>query len=57
MEWLRVSIPKKVESNNIALRKFFFYFIGSCLFGNNWSTLAYKLLGALKVVLDIGASD
>ena len=33
MEWLKESIPW--EPNDIVLRQFFFYFISSCLFGNN----------------------
>jgi len=57
MEWLRESIPWATEPNNIVIRRFFFYFIGSCLFGNNRSMLTCKLLGAMRVVLDIGAYD
>ena len=57
MEWLRESIPWATESNNIVLRRFFFYFINSCLFGNNQSMLTCKLLGVMRVVLDIGAYD
>ena len=54
MEWLKVSIPWKVKPDDIALR-WFFYFIGSCLFGNNRPVLTYRLLGAMRVVSDIGA--
>ena len=56
MEWLRVSIPWEAEPDDIALKQFF-YFIGSCLFGNNRSVLTCRLLGAMRVVLDIGAYD
>ena len=56
MEWLKESIPW-AEPNDIVLRQFFFYFISSCLFGNNQSVLTCKLLGAMRVVLDIGAYD
>ena len=57
MEWLRVSIPWEAELDDITLRWFFFYLIGSCLFGNNQSVLTCRLLGAMRVVLDIGAYD
>ena len=56
MKWLRVSIPWKAKPDYIALKRFF-YFICSCLFGNNRSVLTCKLLGAMKVVSDIGAYD
>ena len=46
-----------VELDNVALKRFFLYFIGSFLFGNNRSVLTYKLLGAMRVVLDIRAYD
>jgi len=49
-----VSIPWEAEPNDITFRRFFFYFISSCLFGNNRSVLTYKLLGAMKVVSDMG---
>lgn len=39
---------------DISLRWFFFYFIGIFLFGNNWLVLNCKLLGAMRVVSDIG---
>ena len=57
MEWLKVSIPWEAELDDITLRWFFFYLIGSCLFGNNQSVLTCRLLGAMRVVLDIGAYD
>ena len=56
MEWLRVSIPWEVAPDDISLRRFF-YFIGSCLFGNNQSVLTCKLLQAMRVVSDIRAYD
>ena len=55
IEWLRVSIPWEAEPDDIALRQFFFYLIGSCLFGNNRLVLTCRLLGAMRVVLDIRA--
>lgn len=55
MEWLKKSIPQAAEPDDIALRQFLFYFIGSFLFGNNWSMLTCKLLGAMRVVSNIGA--
>ena len=55
MEWLRESIPWEVEPNDIALKQFFFYFIGSCLFGNNRSVLTCKPLIAMRIVSNIGA--
>lgn len=55
MEWLRESIPWVVKPKDIALRQFFFYFINSCLFGNNRSMLTCKLLGAMRIVSDIRA--
>ena len=51
------SIPWAVKLDGIALRGFFFYFISSCLFDNNQSMLTYKLLGAMRVMSDIGAYD
>lgn len=57
MEWLKESITWVAEPDNIALKQFFFYFIDSCLFGNNRLVLTCKLLGAMKVVSDIGAYD
>lgn len=57
MEWLSVSIPWEVKPDDIAFRQFFFYFIGSCLLGNNWSVLTYYMLGAMRVVSDIGPYD
>lgn len=57
MEWLKESITWAVELDDIALRQFFFYFIGSCLFGNKWLVLTCKLLGAIRVMLDIGANN
>ena len=46
-----------MELGDIDLRRFFFYFIGSCLLGNNWSMLTCGLLGAMGVVFVIGAYD
>ena len=43
MEWLRINIAWGVELDDIALRWFFFYFISSCLFGNNRSVLTCRL--------------
>ena len=41
--------------NDVDVRQFFFYFINSCLLGNNWSVLTCKLLEAMRVVSVIGA--
>ena len=57
MEWLKNNIPLEVELDDIVFRQFFFYFIGSCLFGNNRLVLTCKLLGAMSVLSDIGAYD
>ena len=57
MEWLKNNMPLEAEPDDIAFRQFFFYFIGSCLFGNNRLVLTYKLLGAMSVLSDIGAYD
>ena len=57
MKWLKKNIPLGAELNEIALRLFFFYFISSCLFNNNWSVLTYQLLSAIRVVSDIEAYD
>ena len=57
MEWLKNNIPLEAELDDIAFRQFFFYFIGSCLFGNNRLVLTCKLLGAMSVLSDIGAYD
>ena len=35
MQWLKLNIPWTMELDEIALKRFFFYFINSCLFGNN----------------------
>lgn len=43
--------------DDVALRSFFFYFIGSCLLGNNRSMLTYKLLVAMRIVSVLGAYD
>ena len=57
MEQLWVRIPWEAESNDIALRRFFFYFISSCLFGNNQSVLTCKVLGVIWLVSVIRAYD
>ena len=57
MEWLKNNIPLEAELDDIAFRQFFFYFIGSCLFGNDRLVLTNKLLGAMSVLSDIGAYD
>lgn len=57
MRWLEKNIPRAVESDDVALRRFFFYFIGSCLLGNNRSVLTYRLLVAMRLVLAIRAYD
>lgn len=57
MEWLKNNMPLEAEPDDIAFRQFFFYFIGSCLFGNNRLVLTCKLLGAMNVLSDIGAYD
>lgn len=54
IEWLKMNIPWVAKPNDIALRRFFFYFIYSCMFGNNQSMLTCKLLRAMRVVLDMG---
>ena len=41
----------------MALKRFFFYFIGAYFFKNNKLELAYKLLAAIRVVPDIGTYD
>ena len=43
MEWLKNNIPFEAELDDIAFRQFFFYFIGSYLFGNNRLGLTCKL--------------
>ena len=53
----KMIIPRKKELDGVAFRRFFFYFIGFCLFGNNISVLTYRLLAAIRVVSDIGAYD
>jgi len=57
MEWLKINIPWEAKPDDIAFRRFFFYFISSCLFGNNRSVLTCKLLEAMRVVSDIGTYD
>lgn len=52
-----MTIPWGAELNDIVVRRFFFYFIGSFLFSNNRSVLSCRLLGAMRVVLDIEAYD
>lgn len=52
MDWLKMNIPWGAKPDDIALRRFFFYFIDSCLFGNNWLVLTCRLLGAMRVVFD-----
>ena len=37
--WLRGSIPLGAKLDDIPLKRFFFYFISSCLFDNNQSML------------------
>jgi len=46
-----------VESDDVAFKGFFFYFIGTFLLGNNRSVLTCRLLVAMKVVSIIGAYD
>jgi len=46
---------REAKLDDIALRRFLFYFIGSFLFGNNRSMLTCKLLGVMRVVSNIGA--
>ena len=50
MRWLE-------ELDDVILRWFFFYFIGSFLLGNNRSMLTCRLLAAMKVVSIIEAYD
>lgn len=50
MRWLE-------ESDDVVLRRFFFYFIGSFLLGNNRLMLTYRLLAAMRVVSIIEAYD
>ena len=57
MEWLRVSIPLEAKPDDITFKRFFFYLIGSCLFGNNRLVLTCRLLETMRVVSDIGAYD
>lgn len=57
MEWLRASIPLGAKPDDIPFKQFFFYFIGSCLFGNNRSVLTYQLLSTIRVVSNIEAYD
>ena len=45
------------KPDDIALRWFFFYFIGSCLLGNNRSVLNFRLLVANRMVFVIGDYD
>ena len=39
MQWLQMNIPWRMEQNDVDLKRFFFYFVGSCLLGNNRSVL------------------
>ena len=57
MEWMKMNIPWEAEPDDIALRIFFFYFIGSYLFSNNQSVLTCKLLGAMRAVSDGSSSQ
>ena len=57
MRWLEENIPWITDLDNVALRQFFFYFISSCLLGNNQSLLTCRLLAAMRVVSVIGAYD
>lgn len=54
---LKMIIPWKKELDYVAFRRFFFFFIGSCLFGNNRSVLTCRLLAAIRIVCNIGAYD
>ena len=42
------------ELDDVVLKKFFFFFIGSYLLGNNRSVLTCRLLVAMRVVSIIG---
>ena len=55
MRWLEENIPREVEPDDVALRRFFFCFIGRCLLGNNRLMLTYRLLVTMRVVFVIGA--
>ena len=55
MRWLEENIPWEVEPDDVALRRFFFCFIGRCLLGNNRLMLTYRLLVTMRVVFVIGA--
>lgn len=57
MQWLQMNIPWRTELDDIDLGWFFFYFVGSCLLGNNQSMLTYRLLGAMRVASIIRAYD
>ena len=45
------------EPDDVALKRFFFYFISSCLLGNNQLVLTCRLLADMRVVSVIGAYD
>lgn len=55
MAQLGTIIPWEELLDDVVLRRFFFYFVGYCLLGNNRSVLTCRLLVAMKVVSDIGA--
>ena len=44
MRWLEENIPWVAKLDNVTLKWFFFYFISSCLLGNNRSVLTCRLL-------------
>lgn len=57
MRWLEENIPWMAEVDDVTLKRFFFYFISSCLLGNNQSVLTCKLSADMKVVSVIEAYD
>ena len=57
MRWLEENIPWMAEPDDVALKRFFFYFISSCPLGNNQSVLTCRLLVDMRVVSVIGAYD
>ena len=57
MQWLEQNVPWVVELDNVAHRRFFFYFISSYLLGNNRSVLTCRLLVGMRVVFVIEAYD